>query len=209
MIFQPGSFGATKGEGGAGWCSRELVEPKTDRFHFFMIFKYVPEFNDYIIIESINVGPFAKGITFGWLSKYKGRDIEIYSITDEDIASYGEHACYNLIEFGAAPYDFAIWYMLALSGLWAFIKNLIVERRVRRLRPEELYFCRNRKFICTEVPQEGWLGLSYWIVPDGVTAIPAGYRQAEIEGRIQHDYKGDLFDILCFAEECNETAGLV
>ncbi|TET44889.1 MAG: hypothetical protein E3J66_00300 [Dehalococcoidia bacterium] len=196
MLFEPGSFGSTKGGGLAVKASKALMRPETDRLHFFMIFLYVPEFNDYIIIESINVGLFAKGITFGWLSKYKGEDVEIYSISDPEIAAYGEYACYSLMEFGAAPYDFLLIPMLALSGVWAFLKNLLTERRVRRLRPEELYFCRNRKFICTEVPQEGWLSLSYWIVPDGVTAIPAGYRQAEIENRIQRNYKGGLHDIL-------------
>lgn len=196
VVFQPGSFGATQGKGFAGWASRTLIGPRTDRFHFFMISQYIPEFNDFIIIESINVGLFGKGVTFGWLSKYKGRDVEIYSIVDEEVASYGEYACYSLIEFGAAPYEFTLWFMLGISGLLAFLKNLVTERRVRRLRPEELYFCRNRKFICTEVPQEGWLGLSYWIVSDGVTSLPAGYRQAELDGRINCDYKGDLSDIL-------------
>jgi len=196
IVFQAGSFGAIKGVGAAGWCSKKLLEPETDRFHFFMIFLYVEEYNDYIIIESYNVGLFAKGITFGWLSKYKGNDVEIYSIADPEIASYGEYACYNLIEFGAAPYDFDLWGMLVLSGLCAFSKNVISERRVRRLRPDELYFCRDRKFMCTEVPQEGWLSLGYWIIPEGVSATPAGYKQAEVEGRIQCVYRGNLVDIL-------------
>lgn len=194
--FEPGSFGATRGSGFAGWASRKLIQPETDRFHFFMVFEYVPERNDYIIIESINVGAFAKGVTFGWLSKYKGGDIEIFSIADPDIAAYGEDACYNLIEFGAAPYDFTLWAVLGLSGVWAFLKNLFTEYRIRRLRPEELYFCRNKKFICTECVAEGYASLDYWIVPYGVTPLPSGFKQAELEGRIRRIYKGDLEDIL-------------
>ena len=173
-----------------------MYSPYTDRFHFFLIWEYIPEHNDYTIIESINIGLFAKGVSVGYLSKYKGRDVEVYSITDPDVAELGIYACYNVLHFQEVSYDLMLIPRLAISGLFCFVKQLVLEHRLRRIRPRELWYSRNDKFVCTEVVNEGYWGLDYPIVLPGVPPIPASFKHVELIGEIKRDYKGDLSDVL-------------
>ncbi|GAH84387.1 unnamed protein product, partial [marine sediment metagenome] len=68
-------IGATRGKGPLLWFSKNLIEPKTDRVHFFLIGEYLPWDDDYVILEAIG-----KGIAVGRLSFYKPEDVEIYRV---------------------------------------------------------------------------------------------------------------------------------
>ncbi len=74
-ILYPADIGATRGSGPLLWLSQHLIEPKTDRIHFFVIGDYLPWDNDYVILESIG-----KGIAVGRLSYYAPEDVEIYRV---------------------------------------------------------------------------------------------------------------------------------
>lgn len=196
MRFEPGSIFATEGKGFAGWCVRHLLSPPTDRFHFGLIWEYIEDLNDYTIVESVNIGLFAKGISVGYLSKYKGRDVEVYSITDPAMADWGVYACYNILHFQETGYDLMLIPRLTVSGILCALRQLVMERRLRPIKPDELSYSRDDKYICTEAANEGWWALDYPLVPPGVAPTPASFKRAELDGKLKRDYKGDLHDIL-------------
>jgi len=175
--LQIGDIFATKGVGMTGWASRNLFAPKTDRFHHGILWKHLGQ-GDFIILESIS-----KGLAVGKLSWYEGKNIEYYRVNcDEDLrfAAPG-----SLVEWGRAKYDYWLIVKLLFGAIAAWARILWKERRLRKLKAEDLPFYNwNDALICTEAVVVGFASCGVNIVPPDVVPLPSAIKQAELDGRL-------------------------
>lgn len=175
MKLEPGDIFATKGKGITGWAVRNLITPPTDRFHFGVVWRQMG--NDYITLESVS-----KGIAVGLLSWYDPADLELYRV---DCFKYlRTFAPDHLVIWGRSRYDYLLILKIAFGGLLAFLKVLIKEKRVRRLRAEDFHYGENSSLICTEAVDIAYDAVGVNLIPEGVIPLPSAFRQAEKEGRM-------------------------
>lgn len=175
MNLESGDIFATKGEGFLGRLSSGLMDPPTDRFHFGLIWLKVDD--DYLILESIG-----KGIAVGRLSFYEGKDVKFYRV--DCPAELRSQAPVELTRWGRSKYDYLLILKIAIQGLWLVFKHLVTKGKLRRIRPEELSWCHNNSFVCTEAVDIAYDGVGVNIVPVDTPPVPAAFRQAELEGRM-------------------------
>lgn len=175
-------IGATKGKGPLLWFSQNLIKPKTDRIHFFIIGDYIPWEDDYVILEAIS-----SGIRVGRLSFYEPAELEIYRVK----LGYGElgrvfgtelrrRASLELTKVGRARYDWVLFIQLALGGI-----GLLLRGKLPPWRPEQFPYGRDKKYICTEAAAEAWRGVGHPIIPEGVVPVPSAFIQALQEGKLR------------------------
>lgn len=176
MHLQPGDIFATKGNGPAGWAVRNLLSPNTNRFHFGILWRKGAN-GDFIIFESLS-----KGLTVGLLNFYDTTKLKFYRVNCPVGLRY--NAPEGLLAWGRAKYDYWLVLKLALGAVLAFARVLIKERRVRRLRAEDLPYGVNSSLICTEAVDVAYDSVGVNVIPEGVVPIPNAFRQAEIEGRM-------------------------
>lgn len=176
MNLKPGDIFAIKGSGVIGWLAIRLTQPRTDRFHFGIIWR---RFNDdFLVLESIS-----KGLALGKLSWYESKDIEFYRVKcAEDLRL---DAPDGLIDWGRAWYDYFLIVKIFLGGLIAWLKILWKEHRLRKLRAEDIPYCRNSALICTEAVDVAYDSVGVNIIPEGIIPLPSAFKQAEIEGRLE------------------------
>ncbi len=183
-ILYQADIGATRGKGPLLWFSQHVIEPKTDRIHFFIIGDYLPWDDDYVILESIGKG---KGIAVGRLSFYNPMDVEIYRVVLGRDPRLGmprrelrKRAAAELTRVGRARYDYILIAQIAFGAL-----TLLLRGKLPPWRPEQFPYGRDRKYICTEAAAEAWRAVGHPIIPPGVVPLPAGFAQALQEGRIR------------------------
>jgi len=187
-----GACVATKKKGVTGWFLENFFSPRTDRVHHVLIRGYVPEVDDYEFIESIHVGLFGKGIRHGYLFvEYEGIDVEIYTVNAIDPAT-AKRAPLELLRFGKSPYDFFLAISVLVQMPWVLIRNLIKERRFRKLRAQDFRYKPDTSFLCTEVYWHAYHLVGVDIVPAGVLPFPSAYKEALDKGVIRLYYKGVL-----------------
>lgn len=184
----PADIGERRGSGPIRFFSEKLIEPKTDRVHFFVIGDYLPWDDDYVILEAL-----PRGISVGRLSFYKPEDIEIYRVNlsrDRRLNKLDmelrRRAAAELTRVGRARYDFILIAQLFLGSL-----TLLLSGKFPPYRPEQFPYGRDKKFICTEAANEAWRGVGHPIIPPGQVPLPAGYKQAFIEGRLRRVFPHD------------------
>lgn len=128
--LESGDIFAISNKGIIGWFAKRLMAPRTDRFHFGLIWNKLG--NDYVILESIG-----KGIAIGWLSFYRGEDIKFYRV---DCPEDKRHLVpIAVIQYGRDEYDYILLIRLVVQGFWLIFKHLFTEGRFRRIRAEELH----------------------------------------------------------------------
>ena len=183
-ILYPADIGAIRGSGPLRWFSQHLIEPKTDRIHFFIIGDYLPWDNDYVILESIG-----KGIAVGRLSFYKPEDVEIYRVVLGQTPNQRlgklrtelhKMAAAELTRVGRARYDYILIAQIALGAI-----SLLLRGKLPPWRPEQFPYGRDQKYICTEAANFCWRAVGHPIIPPGVVPLPAGFAQALQEGMIR------------------------
>ncbi len=181
----PADIGATRGKGPLLWFSKNLIEPKTDRVHFFLIGNYLPWDDDYVILEAIG-----KGITVGRLSFYKPEEVEIYRVNigrdprmKELQRELRRRAAAELTRVGRARYDYILIIQIALGAL-----NLLLKGKLPPWKADDFPYGRNKDYICTEAANFGWRAVGHPVIKPGVVPLPAGYKQALIEHRIRKIY---------------------
>ena len=174
-------IGATRGKGPLRWFSENLIEPKTDRVHFFLIGEYLPWDDDYVILESIG-----KGIAVGRLSFYKPEEVEIYRVNlghgpliPKLAPELRRRVAAELTRVGRARYDYILIAQIVLGAL-----TLLCKGKLPPWRAEDFPYGRNKKYICTEAANYGWRSVGHPIIKPGIVPLPAGYKQALIEHRI-------------------------
>ena len=173
--LQAGDIFAARGQGIVGWLSARLLAPATDRFHFGLI--WLKTADDYVILESLG-----HGIVTGRLSFYKGRDLRFYRVACPP--KLRSQAPVELTRWGRSSYDYLLIIRLLAQSLWLIIRNLLTEGRLRRIRVEELSWCGNSSFICTEAVALAYDTVGVNLIPPGIAPLPSSFKQAEHEGRI-------------------------
>lgn len=174
--LESGDIFAVVNKGVFGWFAKRLMAPPTDRFHYGLVWDKID--GDYLILESIN-----KGISVGWLSFYKGEDIKFYRANHP---AHIRHAVPEAVtRYGRSEYDYILILRIVVQGLWLFIKQLFTEGRFRRVRAEQFSWCKDNRFICTEVPDAGYDLVGYPILPDFMVPLPSAYKWAELVGTIK------------------------
>jgi len=178
----PADIGATRGKGPLLWFSRNLLEPKTDRIHFFVIKQYIPWDDDYEILESIG-----KGIAIGRLSFYKPEDVEIYRVNLGSDPRLGDVAKLlrrqvvgELSKVGRARYDFILYLQLIAGGI-----SLLLRGKLPPWTPEQVPYGRNKAYICTEAARYGWRARGHPIFAEGIAPTPSAFKQALQEGKMR------------------------
>ena len=178
-----GDIVAVKGRGILAWFSRNVFIPNTDRFHFFLVDRYIGEENDYCILESIS----SKGVTVGRLSWYKLEDLEIYRLNDPDAETIGRKAVDALTMYGRARYDYLLLIRLCLSAL-----RLIITLKFPPWKISQLPYVRNSSFLCVEAIDEAFRAANITLFPDNTFPGPAAFKQVLEEGKLLMVNKGTL-----------------
>ena len=178
----PADIGATRGKGPLLWFSQHLLEPKTDRIHFFTIGDYLPWDDDYVILESIG-----KGIAVGRLSFYKSENVEIYRVNlghgplvPKLASELRRRVAAELTRVGRARYDYILYIQLILGAL-----SLLLRGKLPPWKPEQIPYGRNKAYICTEAARYGWLAVGHPIFPEGMAPTPSAFKQALIDGKMR------------------------
>jgi hypothetical protein len=176
LILEPGTIGACKASPGIK-IGNALTSPQTDRGHYFLVWQYVPEDGDYIILESID-----KGVAVSRMSKYRGQGVQFFQV--DCPADLRHQTPIQLTKYGEAHYDWWLIPHLAFHGVVVFIKNLIKEHKFRRLRAEELPYDINGSLICTEAIQTAYLAVGVPIIDPDIIPTPSAFKQAELDGML-------------------------
>jgi len=175
MDLQPGDIGAVQGRGFFGWLSRNLANPKTDRFHHFIVWGKMD--SDYLILESIA----SKGLTMGKLSWYKDDDVIFYRVScDQDLR---EMAPCGLIDYGRSRYDYLLIIKVLSWALRAWVKMLF-RGKLRKLSAEDFPYKPNRALVCTEAVETAYLSVGVQVIDPGVLPLPSAFKESEIQGKI-------------------------
>lgn len=176
LYLEPGTVGACVATPGIK-LGNALMSPKTDRGHYFLVWKYIPSDDDYIILESIG-----KGLAVSRMSKYKGKGVQFFEVNclpeDRNLAPI------ELTRWGESCYDKLLILKLVFSGIGVIIKNLFKERKLRKIRAEELPYSIDKALICTEAVQIAYLAVGFAIVDPEVVPTPSAFKQAELNGTL-------------------------
>ena len=176
--LEAGDIGGVKGRGPLGFAARSLFTPYTDRYHHFLVWWKTAD-GDYVILESIN-----KGLAVGRLSMYDGSDVKFYRATNLD-ARTRERACEELTEYGRSRYDWLLYVRLAAFVIGTEVKLFKAERRLRKIRADEMTYQGDGWLICTEAIVTAYRLVGWSLVPEGVVPLPCAIEQARLDGIIK------------------------
>lgn len=174
--LEPGDPFATKGAGVLGCAVENLIEPSTNRFHYGILWKQLPD-GDFLILESIS-----KGLSIGRLSWYRGSDIEFYRVNCP--ADLRHQAPNGLIDWGRSRYDYLLILKIILGGIIGLLKILVKERKFRRLKASDFSYGVNSALICTEAVDVAYDSVGVNLIPIGVIPIPNAFKQAQIDNKM-------------------------
>lgn len=171
----PGDIFAVKaGDSVAEMIATQYMTPRTDRFHFGLIWTWGIG-GDFVIIEST----YMKGLELGLLSEYSGDDVEFYRV---DCSWAMRQAALNsLHDWEGAEYDVQLYHQSISYALRTWLR----EGERRMLQAEEFPYSENDSLICTEVVDAAYDSVGIHLIPPGVLPTPSGFKQAELEGKIR------------------------
>jgi hypothetical protein len=183
LELEPADIGAVRGGGPAGFASRNLFVPRTDRFHHFLV--WMKRDGDYIILESIG-----KGLSVGRLSMYSGKDVRFYRAGTLDLATR-RRACEELTEYGRSRYDWALYLRLAWDIAEMEARIVRSGQAPRRLSAEELPYRDDAALVCTEAVVTAFRLVNWSLVPRGVLPLPSAIEQARLSGLLKEVRLGE------------------
>ncbi len=176
LVLESGTIGACIASPGIA-IGNALMSPKTDRGHYFLVWEYLPDEQDYLILESIN-----KGIAITRMSKYKGQGVKFFEV---DCPADLRHSTpIALTKWGESNYDWLLILKLALGGVQVVLKNLIKEHKIRKIRAEELPYGTDSALICTEAIQTAYLAVGVPIIDPEIVPTPSAFQQAMYDGML-------------------------
>jgi hypothetical protein len=176
MKLEPGDIGAVKGKGILQRAAENLMFPKTDRFHFFLIWRKAGD--DWIILESVQ-----KGIAVGRLSFYAGQDVKIYRVNCP--VSIRRQAPVELTQYGRSKYDYLLLFKIVIQGCWTVLKNFLKGEGIHPIRADDLTWSWDNAFVCTEAVAQAYNMCGLNIIPYGVCPTPSAFKQAELDGLLE------------------------
>lgn len=175
VVYCPGDIVGVEGKGFLQSLSFKMIEPHTKLYHFFLVGDYVPEEDDYEILESIG-----KGVAIGRLSWYSDQVFDVFRINNAFAEQIGRRAYYAASKFGRRRYDYLVY--VKFIGDW--LKFIIRNRRLGPLSTKDFSYARNSNLICTELVFESYLLVGVRLVEEGEVPIPAAYINAYNDGRL-------------------------
>ena len=178
-VYVPGDFVGVEGGGILTALSAGAITPRTKLFHFLLIGDYIPEDDDYVILESIG-----KGVAVGRLSWYADRKYQVFRVNHPDYARLGKRAAALASKFGRHDYD----YFLFARFLGDFVRfeaeELWTFRRFARMFPGDFRRVQDSDFICTELVVATWALVGVDVIHPEDAPVPAAFVLAERAGRI-------------------------
>lgn len=182
-------------DGNRWWkdCVSHLINPYTPGYHALMVFAPIrkgDEIVDWYIIESV-----AQGVRIGLLSHYIGKRLTVYRIVHNNYQWVFEEAIgQGLYEFtkrfSRSHYDKIAYVKLGIQVPAIILKCLVLRRRARA---EDWWYKPDDKFLCTEAARRICQLAGYPIIDADTLALPNGFRQAEIEGKLNKVAEGVLW----------------
>ena len=178
-VYQHGDIFGVPSYSTPGKFNKAVFWPHTDLYHFGIIADYIPDENDYVILESTG-----KGIGVGRLSWYDGKEYRVFRINDPEAVDLGVRACRALTQFGQARYDYGLYIKILAGCVWTWMEHIWYKLTVKDyaftwdIRPAELPYARDSRFICTEAANEAWRLVGRPPIPNGVIKLPAGFIEA-------------------------------
>jgi hypothetical protein len=165
----------------------KVFTPATELEHWFLIGKYIPEENDYVIYESIP----SHGVAVGRLSWYDGCIYQVYRVNRPDAAAIGVKIIDEVSLFGRRDYGY-----LSILDMLAGIIN--IERnewqKYKRLRRVTMYdmsgYMSRTGELCTQLVHDVPLRLGIDILPKGMAALPPAFIAAAEAGIIREVTQG-------------------
>ncbi len=176
--YQAGDIVGVMG-GAMSQLTSRIFAPRTRLYHFLIIGDYIPQEDDYVIYEAI-----ASGVRTGRLSWYAEDLYVVFRIGDPQSATLGLKASREASAFGRWGYDFLMYPLIVKDLLGIYARMIFKERKLRRVRPEELTYRENHAFICTEFANACYRSGERPPVPQGETPIPASYIKAYLDGKL-------------------------
>ena len=155
-----------------------VFTPCTDLFHAFVIYEYLPDEDDYVIIES-RAG---FGFRITRLSKYD--QYMMFRISDPEIASQGYEAVRLVTQIGESRYDLPLVFSILRQVLSITIGGLFHGRWPHKINAKELKYTPDDRYICTETASETWKTVNYYIVPKGTIPLPSAYQEVINNGKL-------------------------
>jgi hypothetical protein len=191
-----------------GRGSHALFTPHTWWYHTAILGEYIPDENDYEILESID-----SGIRLGRLSFYKNRRFRLYWPTGINM-TVGESLRAKASKFGRLNYDYKFYFDLAIEVIRIQWTNLVRYKRFFSIRVDELNVDKHVNFVCTRFSKEFWSLYSSEIpFPSTWAAIPAAYELAVeqmkltilAENVVKHVRLRDRIANKIFGRKCTEN----
>ena len=172
--LMPGDIFARRARGPVKWLLKLSLYPPVDEDHFGILWMKVGD--DFIILESIA----SKGLAVWKLSEDKHRHLNFYRVNCP--YNLRRKAPYSLITSGRAEYDWLLVARLALDAFRAFWRMVFIERRLRRLRPSDFHYSKNKYLICTEAVVDAYRSVGVDIIPPGTAPVPNALKEAVRKG---------------------------
>jgi len=171
MKYQHGDIFGVPSDSFLGIANKAVFSPHTDLYHFGIIADYIYDEEDYVILESS-----AKGISVGRLSWYQ--TYRVFRFADPEIATLGVKACQKLTMYGRARYDYALFLKIFIGCLTVWLGQILTGHKPTAIKPVQLPYGVNSRFICTEAANLAWKIVGYPIIPKDTIPLPAGFIKA-------------------------------
>jgi len=170
----------TVSQGILGVLENALVTPRTTIDHMFMLYRYDPVQDDWLVIESI-----AKGVSVGWLKWYTDiTTVDFYrpnTANSDDICLF---AAVNSINYGRRRYDFVTVVKVTYITLAECAKQIM-----RGKRPWVSYThyppSNNRQVMCTELVNYSFKSAGFKVFDPNYLACPPNFAQWCMLGRLE------------------------
>lgn len=181
--IRPGDIAAVIETGLVCRLSAKLILPTSPYLHHFLIADYIPDENDFVILESIP----SHGVAVARLSDYIASDLGIFRPSRVNVLStmaispeqLGQKAVWQATKWGRARYDYRICIEIAWRAFSGCLRNWLKGKGFC-VYYTEFPLSRDKALICTEVIDEAYYGL-YPVFDRNYEVLPANFMSQYID----------------------------
>ena len=181
--IRPGDIAGVIEPGLVCRLSSKFILPATPYLHHFLIGEFIPDENDFVILESIP----SHGVAVGRLSDYSGFPLGIFRPNRETVLStakispeqLGQKAVWQATKWGRARYDYRICIEIAWRTFRGCLRSWIRGKGFC-IYYTEFPLSRDKSLICTEVIDEAYYEL-YPVFDRNYEVLPANLMSQYID----------------------------